>query len=335
MFLSPSAVDDDSLESSARDTKTASSRKPNCVGSRAYFDPDDDYYDYLPLDSDLNEAQVIMRFPPQPAVPRAPRAMIYWEPAVNSGGWQQYLIDHYQEISYPEYYVSYDIQNAYAGVNVPRMPLRRLQGINDETVTIHVKLTVFTGTTDSYETHATLATRPRKMKNASAQEIYPTPGTESNVVPDGPKLPLNWRYAVTEDGKTYYYNVITRKSQWHPPDERMVSEEEVQEGRLNDISPQTEGSVQRRYQPGASASPATSIARNSPHVLTPSASTNESNDVEGPQLDEVELKKEVGKVVTKYLTVKQRDLWHGDKQLFKELARKVRISVTYLDALFA
>jgi hypothetical protein len=42
-------------------------------------------------------------------------------------------------------------------------------------------------------------------------------------------------------------------------------------------------------------------------------------------LDEGELKKEVGKVVTRYLSSssKQKALWHGDKHLFKDLARKL------------
>lgn len=32
---------------------------------------------------------------------------------------------------------------------------------------------------------------------------------------------------------------------------------------------------------------------------------------------------QIGKVVTKYLSSKQKSLWQGDKDLFKELARKV------------
>lgn len=46
-------------------------------------------------------------------------------------------------------------------------------------------------------------------------------------------------------------------------------------------------------------------------------------------MDEVDLKREVGKVVTKYLTVRQQALWKGDKHLFKELARKVKVTKMY------
>lgn len=323
-YLKSLADSNDLLEDSGRDSNAARSKKADCNSSRAFFDPDNDYYEYLRLDSTLDDVQLVMRFPPQPPLPRAPRAMVYWGLAVNSGEWQQYISDHYQEISYPEYYVSYDIQNAYAGVNVPRIPFKRHQGINDDTQYTCVKLTAFPAPAGTYGSHTATMTKSGEVTSSSTQATYPTPGVDSSVIPDGPRLPLNWRYAITEDGKTYYYNIITRKSQWHFPDEKASTVEGVNQERIEEFSHQMGESAQRRQPSGAGASPATSIIHKSPQILTPSASTNGSNDVEGSGLDEIELKKEVGKVVTKYLTVKQQELWHGDKRLFKELARKVR-----------
>ncbi|CAO3581791.1 unnamed protein product [Absidia cylindrospora] len=67
-----------------------------------------------------------------------------------------------------------------------------------------------------------------------------------------------------------------------------------------------------------------------PHSLSTSRSSGSADGNGGGGgfaigLDEAELKKEVGKVVTRHLngSSKQKALWNGDKELFKELARKL------------
>ncbi|KAI8343265.1 hypothetical protein BC941DRAFT_448086 [Chlamydoabsidia padenii] len=64
----------------------------------------------------------------------------------------------------------------------------------------------------------------------------------------------------------------------------------------------------------------------SPPSSTTLRNNNDNNSGNGFSigLDETELKKEVGKVVTRYLSsTKQKALWQGDKHLFKDLARRL------------
>jgi hypothetical protein len=99
-------------------------------------------------------------------------------------------------------------------------------------------------------------------------------------------LPPNWGATTTLDGSLYYYNVETGSTQWEQP--------------CDDTS-------------DASSYEFKSM------MPTPVTSTNSSVD-EDACLSDIDLKMEVGKVVTKYLsTVKSLN----DKVAFKQLARKV------------
>jgi hypothetical protein len=100
-------------------------------------------------------------------------------------------------------------------------------------------------------------------------------------------LPPNWGATTTLDGSLYYYNVETGSTQWEPP--------------CDDTSYES-------------------------MMPTPVTSTTSSVD-EDACLSDIELKMEVGKVVTKYLsTVKSLN----DKVAFKQLARKVKGERLYL-----
>jgi hypothetical protein len=132
------------------------------------------------------------------------------------------------------------------------------------------------------------------------------------------KLPTNWRSAYSPDGTIYYYHKITGKTQWQFPqeEERASSIEGV--SNRSDLQDLVERAIHDTEQKKIAI-----IKRSeSPQVQTPSSSRRGSSDI--PRLDETELKKEIGKVVTKYLSTKKTDLWKGDKYLFKELARKVK-----------
>ncbi|KAI7902019.1 uncharacterized protein BX663DRAFT_456379 [Cokeromyces recurvatus] len=61
------------------------------------------------------------------------------------------------------------------------------------------------------------------------------------------------------------------------------------------------------------------------HLLTPTSGSVEASSIldDTLYLNDIDLKKEVGKVVTKYLSSRQQKLWNGDKHLFKDLARKI------------
>lgn len=151
-----------------------------------------------------------------------------------------------------------------------------------------------------------------------------------------PKLPNNWKSAYAEDGTIYYYHRITGKTQWNFPEERVSSIEGVNQSDLEDLVEKTiQDAEKKRLEFARSESPAVSIAsrnggaKSSPRIITPSVSRRGSGDlgVTNNSLDETELKKEVGKIVTKYLSSKQKHLWKGDKYLFKELARKVSLFI--------
>ncbi|CAO3647561.1 unnamed protein product [Cunninghamella echinulata] len=181
-----------------------------------------------------------------------------------------------------------------------------------------------------------------------------TPSSTSN-----PKLPTNWRMATTEDGSIYYYHKITNKTQWTFPEEKISSIEGVDPTKLEDIVQQA--IIRNSHSPSVDDSPtSTNIHKQlQPLNISPSSSSlvninnlnnnssdnnftddnnNNNNNNKGNMskshgnntsknpdgLDEAELKKEVGKIVTKYLSSsKNKPLWQGDKHLFKELARKL------------
>lgn len=203
--------------------------------SREFFDPDDDYFEYLSLDATAHEIIWKIEYPPRSVIPTAPRAMI---DACIKNGFYGYGRPHYTK-------------------NSPSSPAVSI----------------------------TTSTTPKAV----------TP----------PKLPTNWRSAYAEDGTIYYYHRISGKTQWEFPEDRGSSIEGVN---LADL----EGLVEKTIQENK-------MKPDTRHN-TPAVSPKENDN----SLDENELKKEVGKVVTKYLSSKQKTLWNGDKFLFKELARKAR-----------
>ncbi|CDH49359.1 histone-lysine n-methyltransferase [Lichtheimia corymbifera JMRC:FSU:9682] len=283
----------------------AASKKSKYNSTRAFFDPDDDFYEYIPLATTDAEINSIMRYPPRPAIPTAPRAMLEYTAMMNdnSYGWYHYPTYNYYDNSYPGCYVLQDLQYAY-------MASLGSEAYNQGQVT----QTAQTEAADQGNTAALAGQDPTAPSTSG--------GTTSNGA-ETRKLPANWQKAVTDAGDTYYYNTITKVSQWEFPEEKVSSIEGVDKNQLDDLVKQA---VERKRQQTSSISPANSVTGQTPRVVTPAASTSGSNEVEGGGshgMDEVDLKREVGKVVTKYLTVKQQALWKGDKHLFKELARKL------------
>lgn len=167
---------------------------------------------------------------------------------------------------------------------------------------------------------------------------------------NGTALPLNWQMATAEDGSVYYYNVSTQQTQWEvpvgdippppppplpppPPPPLSTIEGAPDSSQLEDLVEQavntTEDKKKKRLQEDLMSSssmnnsPTTSRDENH-HLLTPaSGSVDATTEDHGAYLNDIDLKREVGKVVTKYLSAKQQALWKGDKHLFKDLARKV------------
>lgn len=169
---------------------------------------------------------------------------------------------------------------------------------------------------------------------------------------NGIALPLNWQMATAEDGSVYYYNVSTQQTQWEvpvgdippppppplpppPPPPLSTIEGAPDSSQLEDLVEQavntTEDKKKKRLQeelPSSSSmnnSPTASSRDENHHLLTPaSGSVDATTEDHSAYLNDIDLKREVGKVVTKYLSAKQQALWKGDKHLFKDLARKVK-----------
>ncbi|KAI8967227.1 hypothetical protein BDF20DRAFT_840312 [Mycotypha africana] len=171
-------------------------------------------------------------------------------------------------------------------------------------------------------------------------------------------LPPLWKSAYAEDGAIYYYHRLTGKTQWEFPREDQDIEvddrerqrsshavvkssiEGVNQSVLEDLVEKTiQASEKKRKEAAAAAAVGMLIQQqqqeeqqqsnsSTPLVGSPLSrentidSSSKHNGGSGG-MDETELKKEVGKVVTKYLSSKQQSLWKGDKFLFKELARKI------------
>ncbi|KAG2222497.1 hypothetical protein INT45_012811, partial [Circinella minor] len=184
-------------------------------------------------------------------------------------------------------------------------------------------------------------------------------GPAADVQPAEPKLPPNWRWATDNNGNVYYYNRLTGKTQWEMPEDKASSIEGVSQAELDGfvekaildaqqkkksssttttttttpiIESKQSGSTPMATSTAATSSTSTSAsttpATEHRRPLTNGSgdinlsSTGSSSSLKRKALKEAELKQEVGRVVTKYLSSK-KTLWRNDKTVFKELARKL------------
>ncbi|KAL7321889.1 hypothetical protein PS15m_001612 [Mucor circinelloides] len=257
---------------------------PRYESSREFFDPDDDYFEYLPMDADAAEIQWKMEYPPQPAIPTAPKAMI---DACIKNGFYGY------------------------GGRPPRSYSHNEQPPSSSMMEHEESYNPYK---NKYDSPFNASSPAASVSTTSVSQIPTKPAGQTS-----PKLPNNWKSAYAEDGTIYYYHRITGKTQWQVPEERVSSIEGVNQSDLEDLVEKTIQESENKKKK-RSASPAGSATASTPRIITPSASRKGSPAVSS--LDETELKKQVGKIVTKYLSSKQKKLWNGDKLLFKELARK-------------
>ncbi|KAI9244516.1 hypothetical protein EDC94DRAFT_530853, partial [Helicostylum pulchrum] len=225
--------------------------------SREFFDPDNDYFEYLTLDTTLEELSWKLIYPPQTLIPTAPKAML---------------------------------------------------DTTTSTTTTHTSTAA--GAYFSYKYYYAFQHQHQQQQPVA-------------------QLPLNWQMAITEDGSTYYYNIATHQTQWELPVEDQqqqhisIDSDPLQLEELVEQSVHNSGENKKRLLllQNDVDSPINSKDENH-HLLTPTSGSVDVEDA-GPFLNDIDLKREVGKVVTKYLSAKQQTLWKGDKHLFKDLARKV------------
>lgn len=271
--------------------------------SREFFDPDDDYFEYFSIDATEDELRWKLEYPPRCAIPTAPRAMM---DAYAKNGYYGYGRHSRASTSYypPASFYNSDFHND-AEQALPNTTFNNNNHIHHRSKS-----------GDSY------------LQFNDAQSIDSASAMSSNS--PSKKLPPNWRFAFAEDGTIYYYHRYTGKTQWNFPEEKASHIEGVNQSDLESLVEKTVQDAEKKKTESIRLdSPASSFTSRhgikSPQVTTPTTTSRRgSGEVEnGTALSEIELKKAVGKIVTKYLSSKQKELWKDDKHLFKELARKV------------
>ncbi|KAI9279736.1 hypothetical protein BC943DRAFT_297902 [Umbelopsis sp. AD052] len=309
------------------DTSQTLSKKRRYSSSRDFYEPPDDYYEHLPLDITLEDLERRLRFPPVVVIPTAPRAML--AAAAASAALASQAAAAYQSSTAEQ-------SNSYYATSTDVYPVA-----NDQ----HGYDTPRSGTALPLD-DSTLPTGPAAMQaytalNRSQSSRYSSPTTEIPTQPaaftaaasaaaavaaftstDHLKLPPNWKAAYSAEGSLYYYNTLTNQSQWEPPEGKVSSIEGVDQNQIENLVATAIMEAERKKK--------TTVNSYEADVKRPSKSSTKAHSTSISKsestvkaMSEVELKKEVGKVVTKYLSSKQKSLWQGDKELFKELARKI------------
>ncbi|ORX51287.1 hypothetical protein DM01DRAFT_1087827 [Hesseltinella vesiculosa] len=264
-------------------------KRPPYVSTRDFMDPDDDYYEYLTYDASLEEIQSRFYFLPMPQIPTAPRAMLeyaYQPYGDESADWDGSVQQENTSQNLPTG-PSNNFYDAFFGSNQPQ----------DENVAEH--------SSPSTDHHT---------GNLPPSSSEPTDA-------DNRPLPPDWCSATTSDNQVYYYHRLTNETQWtFPEDSTSFS------SRANSPADYPLPSPKIERSPSISSHVSTkthhiapSTPRSSSSPLRPSNKPSSSSYAEW---NHGELKKEISMVVTRSLT-KHKSLWDGDKQFFKELARKI------------
>lgn len=282
------------------------------------------------MDASLAEIQWKIEYPPRSVIPTAPRAMI--DACAKNGFFGFGRPPRMPAAAYATHPSSVD-SGIYPGANANNSSETHSSDFEDRVHSSYSSPHKSSDYKSSKLSESLNSNIPYDSPHHTDSPIAATPTGPAAATAAQPKLPNNWKTAYAEDGTIYYYHRITGKTQWNFPEEKVSSIEGVNQSDLEDLVEKTiQDAEKKKLESARSASPAVSIiSRNgaikaSPRVITPSVSRRGSDDtgVASNSLNENELKKEVGKIVTKYLSSKQKSLWKGDKYLFKELARKVK-----------
>ncbi|KAJ2962152.1 hypothetical protein NQZ79_g2632 [Umbelopsis isabellina] len=338
-------VDNQSVNETDTNQNQSHSKKRRYSSSRDFYEPPNDYYEHLPFNISLEDMEQRLRFPPVVSIPTAPKAMLAAAAASAALAAQNAMMySNSTDQSAPTYYPnSVDLTNGAAWEQTDRS--QSTPAIPD-TYSAHKDPSAYNSPRSAVTLaaeDAALPTGPAAMQpyanfNRSQMSRYSSPTTDVSTQPmsytptssgaEFYKLPPNWKAAYSAEGNVYYYNSITNQTQWEPPEQKVSSIEGVDQSQLDGLVASTIMEAERRKKLAIST-PEQEPKR--PVKVSKSQSSTIKSDITSKALSEVELKKEIGKVVTKYLSSKQKALWQGDKQLFKELARKQQITHHIVD----
>lgn len=311
-------------------------KKTRYESTREFFDPDNDYFEYISIDATQEEITFKMRYPPQSLIPTAPKAML--DPSTSAIVYQPtHYHQHHQKQYYNNKHKKHTTTGGYFSYNTVNN--NNISSFNSSTSVPIAPATTITTLTTNIDTQTEL-----QQQQQFYTEYYQDPYNYSHFYYEAAaaaegmtlqeyyyafqqqthKLPLNWQMAVTDDGSAYYYNISTQQTQWEIPIEDQPQQISI-EGVADPL--QLEGLVEQAILDSEEIKRKRLLVDDHSSTDSPKdeVSTSGSMDENAPFLNDVDLKREVGKIVTKYLSSKQRALWNGDKHLFKELARKVCI----------
>lgn len=258
-------------------------KKRRFDSTRDFFDPDDDMFEYISPESSSSDIQTAIQYPPMAT------STIPTEPKAHFGHRENGMVFGKRHFS-PNTPTGFN--HAYYSDRRPRVysPPHRYTSYHDRIV-------------DRHHHH------------------HPPPRRISPPPPRQPRyqlpLPPNWRSARDEDGTIYYYNRITRVTQWHLPEEKTSSIEGVDQVQIDDL---VEKAMEHKKQ--SSVDKKSLKSSKSSSSITSKSLSSISKEEGGAPLSDKQLKMEISDLVKKCLS-RQKSLWNDDKELFKELARNV------------
>lgn len=330
-------LEEEQVDITSRKVTLASKKKKKRTryeSTREFFDPDNDYFEYISIEATPEEITFRMQYPPQSLIPTAPKAML--DPTTSTTVYQpSHYQNHHQKQYYNNKHKKHTTTGGYFSYNTVNN--NNISSFNSSTSVPITPATTITTLTTNIDTQTEL-----QQQQQFYAEYYQDPYNysqfyyEAAAAAEGMtlqeyyysfqqqpyKLPLNWQMAVTDDGSAYYYNISTQQTQWEIPIEDQPQQISI-EGVADPL--QLEGLVEQAILDSEELKRKRLLLDDHSSTDSPKdeMSTSGSMDENAPFLNDVDLKREVGKVVTKYLSSKQQALWKGDKDLFKELARKV------------
>ncbi|ORX79705.1 hypothetical protein K493DRAFT_271030 [Basidiobolus meristosporus CBS 931.73] len=154
---------------------------------------------------------------------------------------------------------------------------------------------------------------PRASSSAAINHTN-TPPVPVPVPVPAPVLPMNWHVATSDDGKIYYYNSVTRATQWELPVERPANIEGVSQSAIDAI-------IERAN--------AKRLKKDAEFNASASASANAATSTNGEPEEKVyqdkeellrDLRSGISEIVIKCLSKYKEKLGH---EVFKKQARKI------------
>ena len=257
-------------------------KKQRFDSTRDFFDPDNDMFEYISPSSNASDIQTAIQYPPMTvtAIPIEPKT--HFDDRENRMDFGKH---HFS----PNTPTSFSYPHAYPVDRRPRVysPPHRYTSYHDQIMDRHYPYRI--------------PPPPRHVPTTRYQ------------IP----LPPNWRSARDEDGTIYYYNRITRVTQWHLPEEKTSTIEGVDQCQIDNL-------VEKAMEHKKQSSVDKKILNSSKKSITSKSLKSISKEEESGSepLSDKQLKMEISELVKKYLS-RQRSLWNNDKELFKELARNV------------